>query len=543
MGWSDRAGSHVSPQANERPTLPFMSVDHPTGGGRMKWRRSAKSGSSGDRTGKSSPPDGSARPGPSPDAGTADLRRQVGELFSEAQALMVGGLSADAAPLQQQARRLMYVLVEHDPGDREAKRMLGSVLYGLGSTLVSAEQPNEALAALTECAGIYEDLAELGEPDMQPLIADVRVRKAQVLSKLGRGVSAVVESDRAVMTYLDLGADNSDHPLCLDLARVLSLNANVLYNHGDHDLAVCSADWAVRYYLAKAEALNNAPLSQSFMHGRYLRGSAGIAARVHTEQGRPEIALAVGGTEVHSARAIARSNAPEDLAHLASALTRHGLNLREAGRTDEGTELVEEGRGLVPSAAAEATEYWQSVTAHSTGDNGVPLPSSFSAALTAGARRLGDDRVPSTLRELAFDPAEGATTVIPSLRCPVQIAPAAAAMLAELTVDLLDDPDPYSAREAGLLGREAHYLFAAASQAQVISMRYQFHDFGAAWARMLLALIPAFDSDPAGAVIAEDLAGWLAGITLQLQPFALVDQTTGRLVEECNLVVERLLRS
>lgn len=122
----------------------------------MKWRRSAKSGSSGDSTGKNGSPEGSAGPGPAPDAGTADLHRQVGELFSEAQLLMVSGLSADAVPLQQQARRLMYVLVERDPGDLEAKRMLGSVLYGLGSTLVSAEQPNEALAALTECAGIVE---------------------------------------------------------------------------------------------------------------------------------------------------------------------------------------------------------------------------------------------------------------------------------------------------------------------------------------------------------------------------------------------------
>lgn len=171
----------------------------------------------------------------------------------------------------------------------------------------------------------------------------------------------------------------------------------------------------------------------------------------------------------------------------------------------------------------------------------MPLPSSFSAALTSAARKLGDDRVPSTLRELAFNPAEGATTVVPSLRCQVRIAPAAAAMLAELAVDLLNDPDPDSPREAGLLGREAHYLFAAASQAQVISMRYQFHDFGAAWARMLLALIPAFNSSPAGAAIAEDLADWLAGITLQLQPFAAGDQVTGRLVEECGLLVERLL--
>lgn len=494
----------------------------------MKWRRSAKSRST----------SGSTGPGPAQAAGTADLQRQVGELSSEAQALMVSGFSADAAPLQQEARRLMYVLVERDPGDREAKLMLGSLLYGLGSTLVSARQPDRALAALTECAGVYEELAELGEPDMRPLVADVRARKAQVLTQLGRGVSAVMESDQAVMTYLDLGADNSAHPLCLDLARVLSLNANVLYAYGDRDLAVCSADWAVRFYLSKAEAINSASLAEAFMHGRYLRGSAGIAARVHSEQGRPEIALAVGATEVHSARAMAQSNAPEDLAHLASALTRHGLVLRDAGRTDEGGELVEEGHGLDPATATAAEA---KATGNGDGDGDEPLSASFSAALTAAARRLGDDRVPSALRNLAFDPADRATTVIPSLRCQMQTAPAVATMLAELAVDLLHDPDPSSAREAGLLGREAHYLFAAASRAQVMSMRYQFHDYGATWARMLLALIPVFESSPGGAVIAEDLAGWLGGVTVQLQPFALTDQVTARLVEECNTLLARLL--
>lgn len=501
----------------------------------MKWRRSAKSGAS------SGGPAPDPRRDPDTDAATGDLQLRVGELFSQGQALMVDGLSADAAPLQQEARRLMYVLVERDPDDREAKRMLGSVLYGLGSTLVSARQPDKSLEALTECTAVYEELRELGEPDMQPLIADVHARKALVLADLGRGVSAVIEADQAVMTYLDLGAGTGDSPLFLDLARVLSMNASVLYDYGDRDLAVCSADWAVRFYLAKRDAINHGPLAESFMHGRYLRGSAAIAARVHTQQGRPEIALAVGATEVHSARAMARTNAPVDLRHMVTALVHHGLNLREAGRSDEGAELIREGRELDPSTAAEATRAWQSLTGQSTTGPARSPGMSFAAALAAAARKLGDDRVPSVLRDLAFDPADGATTMVPSLRCEEQTAPAVATLLAGLCVDLLDDPDPYSAREAGILGREAHYLFAAASRAQVPSMRFQFHDFGATWARMLLALIPAFETGPGGAVIATDLAGWLAGITLRLQPIALVDQVTGRLVEECSALVERLL--
>lgn len=468
----------------------------------------------------------------------------MGELFSEAQERMLSGLSAGAVPLQQEARRLMYVLVDRNPGDRAAKEMLGSVLYGLGSTLVSADQPAKALDALTECAGVYEELATSagpGESDMVPLLADVRARKAQTLTRMGHGVSAVVESDRAVMTYLDLGADAADSPLNLDLARVLSMQAGVLYEYGDRDLAVCAADWAVRYYIAKSEAINSGPPAESFMHGRYLRQAAGIAARVHTEQGRPEIALGAGATEVHSARVMALPNGPDDLAHLTSALTRHGLGLRVAGRTTEGNDLIREARGIDPAGESMATQERQSLTGRSTRSGSERLPASYSAAITAATRVLGAAEVPSVLRDLAFDPSDGATTVTPSLRCQPQTAPALATLLAEVAVALLRDQGPNSARAAGLLGREAHYLFASASRAQVMSMRFQFHEFGAAWARLLLALIPAFAGSPGGAAIAEDLTGWLGGVALQLQPFTLVDEATRRLVEECDALIERRL--
>ncbi|MBD9724395.1 hypothetical protein PV755_02500 [Streptomyces caniscabiei] len=99
----------------------------------MKWRRRPKSGTSAD----------GAEPEPSPTHGTgpadedpdADLKQRVGALFSQAQILMFEGLPAEAVPLQQQARRLSYLLLDRNPDDRESRRMLGSLLYGLGSTL------------------------------------------------------------------------------------------------------------------------------------------------------------------------------------------------------------------------------------------------------------------------------------------------------------------------------------------------------------------------------------------------------------------------
>ncbi|MEU6807256.1 hypothetical protein [Streptomyces neyagawaensis] len=505
----------------------------------MKWRRRPKSGTSAD--GAKGRPDPTRNSGEADEDADADLRRRVGGLFSEAQIRMLEGRPADAVPLQQQARRLVHTLVDRNPDDLEARRMLGSLLYGLGSTLATADRPDQALDVLTECADVYEGLAAAGEPGMAPLLADVHARKAQALTRLGHGVSAVVESDQAVRAYLDLGADAGANPLHLDLARVLSMHAGVLYVYGDRDLAVCAADWAVRYYFAKAEAVNSGPPAEAFTHGRYLRQAAGVAARVHTEQGRAEIALDVGATEVHSARVMALPGGPGDLANLASALTRHGLNLRVAGRTVEGNDLIREARSIDSAVEADSTREWQSLTGRTTGPRvGFGrLPASYSAAIAAATRLLGEDGVPSVLRDLAFDPAAGATTVTPSLRCQAQTAPALATLLADVAVRLLRNPDPLAARAAGLLGREAHYLFASASRNRVTAMRLQFHESGGAWARLLLALIPAFESSPGSEALAEDLTGWLGGVALQLQPFSLVDQGTRRLVEECTALVER----
>ncbi|MFF7388562.1 hypothetical protein ACFZAE_08935 [Streptomyces scabiei] len=525
----------------------------------MRWRRRPKSAASA----------GGAQPGPAPtrdadEAGEADedadagLRRRVGELFTEAQLLMLTGRPDEGVPLQQEARRLMYDLIERHQADRAAKAMLGSVLYGLGSTLTSANEPGQALDALTECAALYEELAQQpagdggsapsgGDTasggstayDMVPLLADVHARKAHVLSVLGHGASALVESDEAVMTYLGLGAEATDSPHHLDLARVLSLNAGVLYSFGDRDLAVCSADWAVRYYLAKAESINGGPLAEALMHGQYLRDAADVAARIHTEQGRPSIALGAGATHVHSARALARSDSPNHRSHLASALTRHGLDLRVAGRTAEGNELIREARGIDPAAEADATRAWQSLTGRSPEHGGRRPIGSYSAAVAAATRVLGEDAVPSVLRDLAFDPSAGATTVTPSLRCEPQTAPVLATLFAETALGLLRAPGSDSADAAGVLGIQAHCLFAAASRVQATLMRSRFHEFGGTWARLLLALIAACEAAPGDAALAEDLTGWLGGVALRLQPFTLIDGTTRRLVEECTALIER----
>ncbi|MEU1518368.1 hypothetical protein ABZ490_40540 [Streptomyces sp. NPDC005811] len=464
----------------------------------------------------------------------------MGELFQKARTLMAAGRPAEAAPRLQEARELMYVLVERIPGDVEAKSTLGSVLYGLGSALRSIDEPEQAVEALWECAEIYEELDGLGEPGMRARAADVHARAAQALSALDNGVSAVLESDQAVAAYVELGADAVGHPLFLDLARVLTLNALVMFVHGDGDLAVRSADRAVRAYLSRADEINAGSFEEVAVHGRYLRDAAEVAARVHTAQDRPAAALAAEEVEVHAARQLARSGSPGDRAALADVLTRHGLSLQRTGLTEEGVHLVQEGRGVDREAAEHATRDWRGPTGEGTADHGPVLWSpSFSRALADADAVLGGDRVPQSLRNLAADPTDETAAVIPSQRCDAQLAPVVAGRLAQLAVALLADPDRYSPEDACLLGREAHLLFAVASRAEVLSLRQRFGDFGVDWARLLLALIPAYEAQSDGWVTAQELVRWLDVVAGQLEPFAGLDEETARLVEECRACAVR----
>lgn len=479
-------------------------------------------------------------PGTGVDGSSVDIEARAGELVAEFRALLAEGKPVEAVPLQQEVRRLTSELLARAPGDPRTMRNLGSLLYGLGSTLGSAGQPEEAVEALAQCADLYHELEELGEPGMGPLIADVHARTAQVLDAVGRSVSAVLEVDQAVIAYLRLGADEPDHPRFLDLARVLTLNSLVLYGYGDGDLAVRSAQWAVDAYLSRADEIAGAGVEDARMHGRHLREAADIAARVYTAQGRAEAALAAGETEVRAATELARTDAPHDVTALAVALTRHGLNLRRAGRGEEGDPLVERARGLDAEAAREAESRWERLTGKNTAGLHIPPPWSFSAALTVAARKLGDDQVPESLWELVDVPAEEAVAVTPSLRVAEELAPAVATTLAGLALGLLDeDRGLYNTREAGVLGREAHYLFAAFSRGGF--SEEEFAAIGVTWARMLLALIRVSETGPESRAMAEDLTEWLGVVTEVLKSADPADPETDRLVLEYEACVSRLL--
>lgn len=142
----------------------------------------------------------------------------------------------------EQAAALGRELVAAHPGDPRCLQRLGGALYGLAASYTAVGRPAEAVAVLDECEQAYRGLA--GTHDPAPLLADVRARRGLAQWERGHIASAVLELDRAVREYVRL-ADEDDQ-LAPDLARVLAVNARVLADVGDPDLAVASADLAVR---------------------------------------------------------------------------------------------------------------------------------------------------------------------------------------------------------------------------------------------------------------------------------------------------------
>lgn len=99
--------------------------------------------------------------------------------------------------------------------------------------------------------------------------ADGQVRRALASGLAGAGASALVDSQAAVLCCR--GGPRRD------LARALAVNADVLAGYGDPDLAVASADLAIRLFLRGRRA--GADREE-------LRRALAVAAAVHRAHGR-----------------------------------------------------------------------------------------------------------------------------------------------------------------------------------------------------------------------------------------------------------------
>ncbi|HEY6749237.1 MAG TPA: hypothetical protein VI357_26425 [Mycobacteriales bacterium] len=334
---------------------------------------------------------------------------------------------------------------------------LGDVRSELGQALLSAGRADEAVVALDQAEEAYGRLSPRRFPAADR-IADVQARRATAYGLAGAGGSAIVDAQSAVVHYRQSSGT--------DLARVLAVNADVLAAYGDPDLAVSSADLAVRIFLR---------------HGAeddpHLRRALAVAVAVHGAHGRHNLA--------DQAATVTRRLGPPP--------------------------------GPVPAVLP--------VRQHSPSP---PAPAvTVATALDAARQRLG--RQPPRIGDRAVvRPAVDVELVVPLDRVLVPLGPGdrsadAATRLGGTLARTATELLPLDPASGTRLGLEAHALLAGASRLESEALRYQLPSLGPLWAAVLLACSrrAEADGDPA---LAIDLAAWAGGVAEQLFPATLVDE-------------------
>jgi len=452
-----------------------------------------------------------------------DLER-CARLIETAAGLQQRGRLEPALTFYTEALDIADKRARADPADDRAIRHRASILYALGALHIDADRWNAAVTVLQECEKAYRDLAGRGADGTEPLIANIKARRAMGRMLGGRGASAVLEVDEAVSYHLSVPPGQQTAARSLDMARILTSNAVILDRFGDPDLAVASADRAIRQYRSLADAINAAPdLDFQFEH---LLAVTDVAARIHSASGRLDRAFEADDLAIHAARALATaSGAASDAAALAVRLTRKALHLRAAGRPGRGDEAdacLAEASVLDAAAVLQATAEWEQAV------NAGP-PITLGMALVEANLALGLGRARPGLLDGIAVPAAGGGILSPSGRCSEEAARTHADELGKIAIDLL----PLSPLPGLRIALEAHYLFAIGTRRAAPVARHQFDSSGIPWARLLLACCQALDGmhEEWALPLALDLASWNFGVIVQLQPFVMTAQRylkTGR---------------
>jgi hypothetical protein len=413
------------------------------------------------------------------------------DLFDQARRQHATGLMSEATRTLAELLNLTRGLAKRHPEDLVHQQATASALYMLASIHLEASRPDAAIAALAECEEIYLQLGRAGFVDARPLVADVKMRRAAAMAVKGLGASAVTEADACVASYLELTGGALHEKRSRDLARVLARNSLILARFGDPDLAVGSADFAVRIYLAQRVGTGQFTIHEEDIG--YLRQAAAQAALIHLRHGRLEDGLFVGQIAV-------QFGVPATAAEM----------VRQAAGSFETTKRLDtETKARIVAILQQQLPQLRVGNDRDTPRDDPLLSTTLSGALAATGQARGEE-----LSRQLTRPALDRALMIPSQRSGPQIAPVHASQLAVTAVETLPTRPVAGIR----IGLEAHYMFAAASSSgQSFALRYQFQDFGPDWARLLLACSAAFEARD-DLMMALDLASWAGGVARQLMP-------------------------
>ncbi|MBP2328070.1 tetratricopeptide (TPR) repeat protein [Kibdelosporangium banguiense] len=222
---------------------------------------------------------------------------RVMDLMDEGQGRHATGDLPAAIDRYQQAAVLVGEAVEAEPDEPGHSQQLGSMQYTLGEWLLEAGDFDAAGHALNQAETAYQRLGVLsGQQDasaVRQLITDVVIRRARVAAMAGRPLSAIADTQQAVLSCLDCLSDEPGDPRRADAARVLAFAGQVqLMIGGDPDLAVGAADWALREYLIAFRRGDE--LAIPAMHAPAVKTAGRVASLVHTAAGRTDLARAAG---------------------------------------------------------------------------------------------------------------------------------------------------------------------------------------------------------------------------------------------------------
>lgn len=428
------------------------------------------------------------------------IGQRASRLFHEAIALHTHGQSREAAQRLDKVVGLARGLAAKHPDDPVHSQAIASALYLLAATQIAERRADSALASLEECEQRYLQMGRAGVLDANPRIADVQLRRAAAYSLQRRGASAIIELDAAVSTYLQVTGGGPGR----DLARALSRNGVIMTLFGDPDVAVGSADQAVRIYVTLQS--NGGKFQIPADDAGYLNQAAACAAITHLRFGRQDIGL-----------------------QAAQLGLQFGATETEVNPVRHAVETLSAGTPLDAATMAKITEIlWRRLGSDDVRGQFAspddPLPSTTLAKALAATGEDAD----GALARVLTRPCLECKLLIPSQRCTLSAAPAYAEKLAAIAVKAMRTMPAAGIR----IGLEAHFMFATASRAQTPEMRHRFQEFGPPWAQVLLACSSAFETrNDTG--MALDLAAWAGGVGRQLVPIAAINPDAARLARDC----------
>lgn len=424
-------------------------------------------------------------------------------LEKQALSLFQQGRTPEAVPLQERAVELVHAVIDAQAGATpDDLVMLGSLQYGLGSSLRAVDRPEDALAALDAAQKAYGDLLDTGRRDMAQRITDVQVRRARALQELGRVTDSILEMDGVVRAAVLAGPDGDVFEFELGLSRLLYTNALVLGQYGDPDLILSSADTVVRLITANGLMVNTLEGDRAY-YIDVLRSAATIAMREHAGQGHAEIAASAGRIAVDTWVEVERSEFPQLIREMREMPAMYRISIVRAaayygkltealGQQDLSQRYRDFARSVDADVAGRAERNWLGI--------GIG-PMTMGTALHQARKLLGVGQVPDEVLLLG-GPDNARSRFTSGQRCPQSHWAASAKELARIVAPLERYP-----QLVATLGLEGHLLYA--SSLAVAEDVTAWHVANSRhWMHLLRDLVKAFEQ-AGDQAMCQELKGWM----------------------------------